>query len=156
MNRGQPRRDAQSWSSCCTPISLNFISFLVFFFIIHLIASFSFYQGFLLMRYEVPNKSECNVPPVNNPDAAYSGCWFPAPFKKAVIIVVDALRFDFVPIYNESEVEPGMLATLTTPTYARLQGHHSFIAINCLSSMSYSTRALSIVTCSGSWQILQQ
>lgn len=103
-----PRRAPSASQSCCTPASRNFVSFLVFFFIIHLIGSFAFYQGFLLMRYEVPNKSECNDPPLNYSDSSQPGCWFPATFKKAVIIVVDALRFDFVPLYNESDLDPGM------------------------------------------------
>jgi phosphatidylinositol glycan class O len=89
--------------------SRNFLSFLAFFFLLHLIASFFFYQGFLLIRYEVPNKSQCDDPPFQfTVEANHSGCWYPATFKKAVIILVDALRFDFVPLFNASELEAGM------------------------------------------------
>ncbi len=76
------------------------------------------------MRYEVPNKSSCIHPPYgfsNNSgegNVIYIlfittpffklhltdslGCWLQPTFKKAIILLIDALRFDFV-VYPEGE-----------------------------------------------------
>jgi GPI ethanolamine phosphate transferase 3 subunit O len=53
------------------------------------------------------NKSECAVPPVNLTDNYVSGsvergCWHPKSFDKAVIIIVDALRYDFTVPFRAS------------------------------------------------------
>lgn len=45
-------------------------------------------------------KSECAIPPIAldngySPGSADRGCWHPKSFDKAVIIIVDALRYDF-------------------------------------------------------------
>ena len=46
------------------------------------------------------NKSECAVPPIDlsagyTPGSFSAGCWHPKAFDKAVVIIVDALRYDF-------------------------------------------------------------
>ena len=50
------------------------------------------------------HKSECASPPLNIPgheQGSYSrGCWYPKSFDKAVIIIIDALRYDFTVPYH--------------------------------------------------------
>jgi phosphatidylinositol glycan class O len=61
---------------------------------------FLFLSGFLLTRLVLDHKSECAVPPVAlassyTPGSPDDGCWHPKSFDKAVVIIVDALRYDF-------------------------------------------------------------
>lgn len=69
-----------------------------------------FTQGFLLNRVVVPQNSTCSDEISNSTllhehssDVFhdYGSCWRPARFKKAILIVIDALRYDFM-LYNES------------------------------------------------------
>lgn len=59
-----------------------------------------FLSGFLLTRLVLDHKSECALPPVPlassySPGSSDTGCWHPKTFDKAVVILVDALRYDF-------------------------------------------------------------
>ncbi|KAF9357823.1 mannose-ethanolamine phosphotransferase gpi13 [Mortierella sp. NVP85] len=76
---------------------------LLWFFLIHVGAIYLFTRGFLLSRSVLDSKSECNN--TNSDEAIFEhhklsqgeqGCWYPQQYKKAVVIVIDALRFDFV------------------------------------------------------------
>lgn len=60
---------------------------------LHAASIYSFTTGFFLTRYEVKNFSDSDPVPV------------PGSFSKAVIIVIDALRFDFA-LHNFSLSEP--------------------------------------------------
>ncbi|KAK9720191.1 mannose-ethanolamine phosphotransferase gpi13 [Basidiobolus ranarum] len=69
-----------------------------------------FTRGFLLSRKVLDNQSECEVTPLAGRSPAYvnagsDACWHKPTFKKAVVIVIDALRFDFA-VYNETNSEP--------------------------------------------------
>jgi len=73
-------------------------------------ALFLFTNGFFLTRYEVQDISMCSE--INDASTIQpnghlrhrheqikqikSGCWYPQKFKRAVYIVIDALRYDFV------------------------------------------------------------
>ncbi|OLL25767.1 GPI ethanolamine phosphate transferase 3 [Neolecta irregularis DAH-3] len=60
---------------------------------LHIVGLFFFTRGFLLTRLILDDQSTCNTPPTSidrNPD-----CWYPKQFSKAIIIVIDALRYDF-------------------------------------------------------------
>ena len=84
-------------------------------FILHIIGILWFTKGFLLKRLVIEQKSECTVnftlqldPETSKelrPSAGEAGhpsdCWQPSRFNKAVIIIIDALRFDFA-CYNDS------------------------------------------------------
>eukprot|EP01133_Synstelium_polycarpum_P006808 gene6808-7913_t len=59
------------------------------------------------MRFELPMKSRCDTTPLptearfttaaaHNAGSPSQGCWMPPLFQKAVIVVIDALRYDFV------------------------------------------------------------
>uniref|UniRef100_A0A8C5P6Y1 GPI ethanolamine phosphate transferase 3, catalytic subunit n=1 Tax=Leptobrachium leishanense TaxID=445787 RepID=A0A8C5P6Y1_9ANUR len=91
-----------------------------------------FMSGFLLMRIELNNQSSCAEPPppgvpkTLQPDQA--PCWFPLKFQKAVIVIIDALKYDFAkydpentdpkPFQNKLEVIHHL--TQTQPLHARL------------------------------------
>ena len=65
-----------------------------------------FTKGFLLTRLVLDHKSDCLFPPgefhQSSPRSYLEGCWHPKTFEKAVVIIIDALRYDFtVPYYDE-------------------------------------------------------
>lgn len=73
---------------------------------LHAIGIYFFTKGFLLTRLVLDHKSECASPPVEPLGKGLgtytTGCWHPKTFEKAVIIIIDALRYDFtVPFSGE-------------------------------------------------------
>lgn len=71
------------------------------------IALLFFTRGFLLSRPVLENRSECDILPFNVTDFGQqisdefladetSSCWTLKSFDRAVVVVIDALRFDFV------------------------------------------------------------
>ncbi|KAF9973247.1 mannose-ethanolamine phosphotransferase gpi13 [Actinomortierella ambigua] len=78
--------------------SVRLAKLLLWVFLFHVGAIYLFTRGFLLSRSVLDSRSECN----NTNVASYEGldaageCWYPQRYKKAVLIVIDALRFDFV------------------------------------------------------------
>jgi phosphatidylinositol glycan class O len=78
--------------------------------ILHVLGLYLFTSGFLLTRVVLEDKSECGVPPIDlQSNYAYgfheTGCWHPKSFDKAVIILVDALRYDFTVPFQASNGE---------------------------------------------------
>ena len=74
--------------------------------LLHSIGIYFFTKGFLLTRLVLDYKSECAAPPFDlgdqSPRTYAEGCWHPKTFDKAVIIIIDALRYDFtVPFSGE-------------------------------------------------------
>lgn len=70
---------------------------------LHLLGLFFFTKGFLLTRFVLDHKSQCSSPPIDIPrenlGSDGTGCWHPKTFDKAVIVIIDALRYDFtVPV----------------------------------------------------------
>ena len=63
----------------------------------HTVGLAFFVGGFLLTRYEVPSSSKCDDWPAGSPGTGdpFAGCWLPRRFDTAVVIVIDALRYDF-------------------------------------------------------------
>lgn len=68
---------------------LGYIVVLIFFAMLQFIGVYFFSQGFLLSRQVLPNIAQCDLG-----DGA-SACMLPK-FDKAVVLIIDALRFDFV------------------------------------------------------------
>ncbi|KAI9802021.1 MAG: hypothetical protein M1825_003077 [Sarcosagium campestre] len=73
--------------------------------LLHVIGIFLFTKGFLLTRLVLDQKSECGVLPsgqsvTQEPGSADQGCWHPKTFDKAVVIIIDALRYDFTIPYS--------------------------------------------------------
>lgn len=71
-----------------------------------------FQHGFLLKRVELMSRSSCSDV------ASHNACWFPAQYQRVVIILIDALRYDFVALsqsqYNNSRKEySGHFSTVT-------------------------------------------
>ena len=59
-----------------------------------------------MTRLVLEHKSDCASPPIavhqHNPGSYSEGCWHPKTFDKAVVIIIDALRYDFtVPYYDD-------------------------------------------------------
>lgn len=84
------------------------VAFLFCILCIHAIGIYIFSKGFLLTRLVLDTKSTCDVPPLKADEYWESGsrergCWHPKTFSKAVIIVIDALRYDFAVPYQESQ-----------------------------------------------------
>ena len=88
---------------------------------LHVAGIFFFTKGFLLTRMMLDNKSSCEVLPFSDDGDAYTpsslaskksdeGCWHPKSFNKAVVIIIDALRYDFtVPFLPSAESEQAHL-----------------------------------------------
>ena len=75
---------------------------------LHALGIFYFTKGFLLTRLVLDYKSECLVSPIegerSTAGSRESGCWHPKTFDKAVVVLVDALRYDFtVPLLPATE-----------------------------------------------------
>ena len=70
-----------------------------------LMGALVFLKGFLLSRTVVEQASMCNEDFVLKADDhsghGIKGCWMHGRFKRAIIIVIDALKYDFM-VYNES------------------------------------------------------
>jgi len=66
---------------------------------LHVAGIYFFTKGFLLTRMVLDNKSSCEVLPFDNSNAVGNkngnGCWHEKSFDKAVVIIIDALRYDF-------------------------------------------------------------
>lgn len=91
--------------------------------VFHILGIYLFLSGFLLTRLVLDHKSECAVPPIElassyAPGSYDTGCWHPKSFDKAVVIIVDALRYDFTVPFR--------------PTYADDQPHYFHNAIPIL------------------------
>ena len=76
---------------------------------LYFLGIYIFTQGFLLNRLVVPKNSRCNdsiaksalfhTREINNDNI--DSCWRQPRYKKAVLVVIDALRYDFM-LYNKS------------------------------------------------------
>ncbi|XP_072269638.1 GPI ethanolamine phosphate transferase 3 isoform X2 [Pyxicephalus adspersus] len=68
-----------------------------------------FMSGFLLMRIELSNQSLCSQPPhpelLSSLQQNAASCWFPQRFNKAVIVIIDALKYDFAK-YDPANTNP--------------------------------------------------
>ncbi|KAI5852307.1 hypothetical protein BZA05DRAFT_397492 [Tricharina praecox] len=83
------------------------VALLLSFFYLHGVGLFLFTKGFLLTRLVLEHKSSCQISPLQAYGDAplinsENGCWHPKTFNKAVVVIVDALRYDFtVPFVSE-------------------------------------------------------
>lgn len=65
---------------------------------VHAIGIWLFTGGFLLTRLVLEEKSNCTEPPIEGTQGLLNvdgGCWHPKSFDRAVIVLIDALRYDF-------------------------------------------------------------
>ncbi|KAK7010593.1 GPI ethanolamine phosphate transferase 3 [Biomphalaria glabrata] len=84
---------------------LKTFTLLVFIYILSLSGILIFLKGFLLSRSVVERKSECLVEfalrAEDNHTHHAKGCWMHSRFKRAIIVLIDALKYDFME-YNET------------------------------------------------------
>ena len=83
---------------------------LLFIFCCHAVGFLLFCKGFLLKRVVIPEYSNCtnlqHSLPLSENNKNIPSCYsFPRPFNRAVWLLVDALRYDFV-LFNESLTDP--------------------------------------------------
>ncbi|KAK1088825.1 mannose-ethanolamine phosphotransferase gpi13 [Friedmanniomyces endolithicus] len=76
------------------------VAFFLLLFVFHALGIYLFCSGFLLSRLVLQDRSQCDLPPIevqhgHSVGSIESGCWHPKSFDKAVVILVDALRYDF-------------------------------------------------------------
>jgi GPI ethanolamine phosphate transferase 3 subunit O len=88
------------------------VGFWVWMLCIHAVGIYLFTSGFLLARLVLEEQSECANPPVEplsswaGQGTVEGGCWHPKTFDTAVVILIDALRYDFtVPVENGNQLE---------------------------------------------------
>ena len=82
----------------------KFILILLFFLLTHTTGIYFFTRGFLLTRLVLSEKSNCTQPPV--PLSLADGeCWYPQQFKRAIVVLIDALRYDFAVPYPPDSAE---------------------------------------------------
>lgn len=68
-----------------------------------------FQYGFLLKRTEIPKRSECTDVSVTR-----HSCWLPARYHRAVVVIIDALRYDFAaPLVSSNLHFHGRLPTIS-------------------------------------------
>lgn len=85
------------------------VALLLAFFYLHASGIYLFTRGFLLTRTVLENKSTCAVSPLlEHGDSVPQGdgCWHQKTFDKAVVVIVDALRFDFTVPYEGTKDVP--------------------------------------------------
>ncbi|KAI5864667.1 hypothetical protein GGS23DRAFT_561291 [Durotheca rogersii] len=78
----------------------------------HLVGILLFTSGFLLTRLVLNDRSECDSPPIEpllkwqGSGTVGGGCWHPRTFDKVVVVLIDALRYDFtIPVPDEGQAE---------------------------------------------------
>src|SRR5271156_6209915 len=70
----------------------------------HALGIYLFASGFLLTRLILESTSSCSLLPNGSTSTAEGGCWHPKTFDRAVVILIDALRYDFtVPFQPDEE-----------------------------------------------------
>ncbi|CAK7220160.1 mannose-ethanolamine phosphotransferase gpi13 [Sporothrix eucalyptigena] len=114
------------------------VAFWLWLLAVHAAGIYYFTSGFLLTRLVLDEQSSCAVSPLaaasssNHVSDPATGCWHPKTFDRAVIVLIDALRYDFtVPVGsagNDTQAElfhnafPFLYETaVNNPTHAFLR-----------------------------------
>ncbi|OQD78409.1 hypothetical protein PENDEC_c001G05740 [Penicillium decumbens] len=92
---------------------LGVVGVLAWIMFLHAAGIYFFTKGFLLTRMVLEDKSSCDILPFDGAVASQptgKGCWHEKSFNKAVVIIIDALRYDFtVPFVPWAESEEATL-----------------------------------------------
>ncbi|KAJ5127647.1 hypothetical protein N7448_008426 [Penicillium atrosanguineum] len=100
---------------------LGVLGVLTWILFLHAAGIYFFTKGFLLTRMVLEDKSSCNVLPFDDTIVSQSkgkGCWHEKSFDKAVVIIIDALRYDFtVPFVPWAESEEATLFHDNIPVF---------------------------------------
>lgn len=99
--------------------------------LLHATGIYLFLSGFLLNRTVIPQRSNCHGSSAkSHGNRNRDGCWLPKRFNRSILLLVDALRFDFMqmqsfpngqqpaPFQNKMPIINSTLATL--PRHSRL------------------------------------
>ena len=87
------------------------VGFWIWLLVIHAVGIMLFTSGFLLTRFVLDDRSECAKPPIEplvdwqGKGTIEGGCWHPKAFDKAVVVLIDALRYDFTVPIEEDQAE---------------------------------------------------
>ncbi|KAH8171990.1 type I phosphodiesterase / nucleotide pyrophosphatase domain-containing protein [Sarocladium implicatum] len=76
--------------------------------VVHAVSIWLFGSGFLLTRLVLEEHSNCTAPPIDSTLAPLNidqGCWHPKTFDRAVVILIDALRYDFTVPQSPEQAE---------------------------------------------------
>lgn len=101
--------------------------------IMHAVGIYYFTKGFLLTRLVLEESSTCAEPPIaRNIDYAGAGtpeggCWHPKTFDRAVVVVVDALRYDFAVPFPGDDSQAFHNALPFLYETARREPHNAFL-----------------------------
>ncbi|OAA66007.1 phosphoethanolamine n-phosphodiesterase [Niveomyces insectorum RCEF 264] len=77
------------------------VAFWLWLLAVHAAGVYFFTSGFLLTRLVLDEQSSCDASPLQQTTGstgaatAVDGCWHPKTFERAVVVVIDALRYDF-------------------------------------------------------------
>ena len=89
----------------------------------HILGLYLFSKGFLLTRVQIRNVTDCRSPSSSSSSSSSSCSSLPPKFSKFIILVVDALRFDFADFHDETGDEVGQLRPYQNkmPIFRRLE-----------------------------------
>ena len=99
---------------------IKIIIFLSILFSFYVVGTLIFTKGFLLSRIVVNRNSTCHVnfaEYANEAAHGKPGCWLHRRFDRAIIIIIDALRFDFMTPIRDSSTKAPYLNKLPTIHY---------------------------------------
>jgi GPI ethanolamine phosphate transferase 3 subunit O len=86
---------------------------------LHIVSLYLFIRGFLLSRLSLDNVASCDPP---------DACSLPPTHQRAVVIIIDALRFDLIAPSHPEPPDPYHHGVLTVPAQLTARHpHHSFI-----------------------------
>lgn len=105
------------------------LSLLVWVFLVHLVGIYLFTRGFLLTRLSLPNLSTCSD----------SGRGVPATHKRAILLIIDSLRFDFITPNPPIPPSPAYHGVLTLPRELTLQNPRNSFIFNAYSDPPTAT-----------------
>src|SRR5437667_7051573 len=105
---------------------LKFIAILALFLLTHVTGLYFFTRGFLLTRLVLDAQSNCSTPPVDI-KSSDGQCWYPQQFGKAIIVIVDALRYDFTIPFPADQAEWFHNALTTPYTIASASPENAFL-----------------------------
>ncbi|KAI5926418.1 hypothetical protein F4810DRAFT_654305 [Camillea tinctor] len=87
------------------------VGFWIWMLLVHVVGILLFTSGFLLTRLVLDERSDCANPPSepllewDGKGTIDGGCWHPKTFNKAVVVLIDALRYDFTVPVAEDQAE---------------------------------------------------
>uniref|UniRef100_H9GHZ9 GPI ethanolamine phosphate transferase 3, catalytic subunit n=1 Tax=Anolis carolinensis TaxID=28377 RepID=H9GHZ9_ANOCA len=97
--------NARSAHACSKPLSVSFfpcrmqrapvLLFLAWTCFLFFSAIGLFTSGFLLMRVELANHSSCSDALASPFRVDFGSCWLPRRFSRAILLIIDALKFEF-------------------------------------------------------------